>query len=100
MRVSKPQGGASQEGYRGRWKSPQRDQYHTWDRSQKESQFRSFGESHLWRLISCLVPSESRKICLVLRLVRSSARREPVGCGQVIADLIPGANGAAFWRWR
>ena len=28
MRVSKPQGAASQEGYRGRWKSPQRDQYH------------------------------------------------------------------------
>src|SRR5271166_5153274 len=29
MRVVKPQGDASQEGYRGRWKSPQRDQYHT-----------------------------------------------------------------------
>ena len=29
MRVVKPQGVASQEGYRGRWKSPQRDQYHT-----------------------------------------------------------------------
>ena len=28
MRVSKPQGAASQEGYRGRWKSPQRNQYH------------------------------------------------------------------------
>ena len=28
MRVLKPQGAASQEGYRGRWKSPQRDQYH------------------------------------------------------------------------
>ena len=28
MRVLKPQGNASQEGYRGRWKSPQRDQYH------------------------------------------------------------------------
>src|SRR5271165_401227 len=28
MRVVKPQGTASQEGYRGRWKSPQRDQYH------------------------------------------------------------------------
>ena len=29
MRVVKPQGDASQEGYRGRWKSPQRDPYHT-----------------------------------------------------------------------
>src|SRR5271157_3307423 len=28
MRVSKQQGAASQEGYRGRLKSPQRDQYH------------------------------------------------------------------------
>src|SRR5208283_4809867 len=28
MRVLKPQGNASQEGYRGRLKSPQRDQYH------------------------------------------------------------------------
>ena len=28
MRVVKPQGDASQEGYRGRLKSPQRDQYH------------------------------------------------------------------------
>ena len=28
MRVLKQQGNASQEGYRGRWKSPQRDQYH------------------------------------------------------------------------
>ena len=29
MRVLKQQGNASQEGYRGRLKSPQRDQYHT-----------------------------------------------------------------------
>ena len=28
MRVLKQQGNARQEGYRGRWKSPQRDQYH------------------------------------------------------------------------
>jgi len=59
----------------------------------------------IWReppLASHFLSSSLRiaQICLVLRLVRSSARRESVGLGQVIARAIPGANGAAFGRWQ